>query len=104
MIDAERISALEKRVAELEAGPGRPEQVVHGPFPPSGFFYREESHVTRKDAEEHLACHIDAVKICDELLDVLIKHKLSIYWLDHILDVLGRMARERSPIRNIKFR
>lgn len=79
-----RIEALEKKVAELEKErPGRPEQ---------------------KHAEQYLESHIDSLRICEELLDVLAKHRLSMFWLDHILDLLGRLARERSPIQNIRFK
>lgn len=79
----ERIEALEKKVAELEKErPGQPEH----------------------QNPEYLEGDIDSLKICEELLDVLVKHRLSLFWLDHILDLLGRLARERSPIQNIRFK
>lgn len=44
---------------------------------------------------------IEKHKICNEMLDVLAKHRVPMYVLDRVLDCLKDMALSNTPIQNI---
>lgn len=44
---------------------------------------------------------IKSEKVCNEMLDVLAKHRVPMYALDRVLTVLKNMALSYTPIQNI---
>ena len=44
---------------------------------------------------------IETAKICEELLDVLVKYRIPMHALDGVLKHLEELAHERTPIQNV---